>query len=27
VFMALTGHTAEDQTQDNGATPEEERVA
>jgi ABC-2 type transport system ATP-binding protein len=27
VFLALTGHTAEDQTQDNGATPEEERVA
>jgi ABC-2 type transport system ATP-binding protein len=27
VFMALTGHTAEDQSQDNGATPEEERVA
>jgi ABC-2 type transport system ATP-binding protein len=27
VFLALTGHTAEDQSQDNGATPEEERVA
>ena len=27
VFMALTGHTAEDQSQENGATPEEERVA
>ena len=27
VFLALTGHTAEDQTQDDGATPEEERVA
>jgi ABC-2 type transport system ATP-binding protein len=27
VFLALTGHTAEDQTQGNGATPEEEQVA
>jgi ABC-2 type transport system ATP-binding protein len=27
VFMALTGHAAEDQSQENGATPEEERVA
>jgi ABC-2 type transport system ATP-binding protein len=27
VFLALTGHTAEDQSQDDGATPEEERVA
>ena len=27
VFLALTGHTAEDQSQENGATPEEERVA
>jgi ABC-2 type transport system ATP-binding protein len=27
VFLALTGHTAEDQSQDGGATPEEERVA
>ncbi len=27
VFMALTGHTAEDQTDGNGAIPEEERAA
>jgi ABC-2 type transport system ATP-binding protein len=27
VFLALTGHTAEDQTQDDGAIPEEERAA
>jgi ABC-2 type transport system ATP-binding protein len=27
VFLALTGHPAEDQSQENGATPEEERVA
>jgi ABC-2 type transport system ATP-binding protein len=27
VFLALTGHPAEDQSQEDGATPEEERVA